>query len=981
MKNQEIYSRDPAKNKLENEGVARSAHDATASGLAVLRYELETFVCEGQYEKGLEQILHLYLKNLEHLQQPAVWVSGSFGSGKTHFLKMLRALWVDVAFADGGTARELAFLPGGICAQLQELSRLSLAGGGLHAASGTLGDAASGSVRLAILGIILKSVGLPASYQLARFVIWLISEGIYDDVCKRVEDAGSSLPAELDKFYVSARLHTALVSCRPDLFTSTSSCVATLNNLYPFVQDISNEEMIKTIRQALSKDGKLPFTMLALDELQQYIGDDAKRSMDVQEAIECCCKNLGSTFLLVGSGQDALNASPGLKRLSGRFTVNIQLSDSDVDKVVRKVVLKKKEEVAGRIEAVMESNLGEICRQLVGTSLAHRQSDSCHFVEDYPLLPARRRFFQAVVHSLEHGEGSQLRNQLSIIHKAVQSNASEELGCVIAGDYVFWQLADRLLHAGVLSAKSYERLDVWSKGSEKDRLVSRACGLVVLMNQLSRLNPQSGVRATIDNLVDLLLTDLAAGSSALRSKLPPLLDDCELLMKVGDEYRMHTEQSYAWHAEFQRRRTELNIEPHRIDAERDELLRQSLLTITRNFGLSQGGSKVPREVHLCFGKQLPSDCDRKIYVWVQDEWSAEEASVRADACKAGNDSPVILVFIGKVKADDLRRQLIDFKASVETLDRKGDPASPQDREARSAMETIRAGAESAVHELIAEALTVARVYQGGGRQISGASLEEKIQKAAQNALARLYPQFQLADHSGWQKACELARQGASAPLKAVAYEGEPGKNPICKQILSFAAGGKKGDEIFSHFAGPGFGWTPEAIEGALLVLSSSGLLAFRDEKEQSGELKSIDRKKFGRLTFKAQSAALTAKQRIAVRGLLQKIGCRFKPGEELIVVPEFIARVRDLGLKAGGEFHLPANSSPSILDEIERSSGDEQLLAIYEHYQELVECIEKFTILELPMAIFRTEADVDEWISELRQRISGAVKKGPVMIR
>ncbi|MDD3390909.1 MAG: hypothetical protein PHO98_06340, partial [Synergistaceae bacterium] len=55
--------------------------EKTKEALAVLRYELETFVCSGQYEKGMFHILETYLKNVDQAQQPAVWVSGFYGSG------------------------------------------------------------------------------------------------------------------------------------------------------------------------------------------------------------------------------------------------------------------------------------------------------------------------------------------------------------------------------------------------------------------------------------------------------------------------------------------------------------------------------------------------------------------------------------------------------------------------------------------------------------------------------------------------------------------------------------------------------------------------------------------------------------------------------------------------------------------------------------------------------------------------------------
>ena len=283
MKNRDIYIKDPSVQKLVNEGVANVNDDVTREALAVLRYELETFVCDGQYEKGMELILETYLKNIDQAQQPAVWVSGFYGSGKSHLVKMLRALWVDTQFEDGASARGISCLPQNIKDLFKELSTQAKRHGGLHAASGTLGAGASGSVRLALLRIVFKSVGLPESYSAARFVMWLKSEGIYDSVKNHVEEKGDDWQEELDNFYVAEGLHEALVKAKPNLFTSSSMCIETLNNLYPYVQDISNDEMIKAIKRALSNDGKFPLTVIILDEIQQYISE-------VSANVQCLCK-------------------------------------------------------------------------------------------------------------------------------------------------------------------------------------------------------------------------------------------------------------------------------------------------------------------------------------------------------------------------------------------------------------------------------------------------------------------------------------------------------------------------------------------------------------------------------------------------------------------------------------------------------------------------------------------------------------------
>ncbi len=342
MNNREIYRKDPATRKLVNEGVANVNDEQTAVAQAVLRYELETFVCQGQYENGLAHILDTYLKNINQAQQPAVWVSGFYGSGKSHLVKMLRALWVDTAFHDGATARGIANLPGSVSDNLKELTVQAKRHGGLHAASGTLGAGARGSVRLALLRIIFKSVGLPEQYPVARFVMWLQQEGVFDEVQAHVAEIGCNWQEELDNFYVAEGLHAALVTAKPKLYPSVESCVETLNNLFPYVQDISSDEMLKAIRHSLTKDGKFPLTLIVLDEVQQYIGQDSQRSMDVQEVVESCCQHIGGKLLFIGTGQTAVTGTSNLKRLEGRFTVRVELSDADVDAVIRQVILAKK---------------------------------------------------------------------------------------------------------------------------------------------------------------------------------------------------------------------------------------------------------------------------------------------------------------------------------------------------------------------------------------------------------------------------------------------------------------------------------------------------------------------------------------------------------------------------------------------------------------------------------------------------------------
>ena len=941
MKNREIYQKDPTTRKLVNEGVASVNDETTSHALAVLRYELETFVCDGQYEKGMSHILETYLKNIDQAQQPAVWVSGFYGSGKSHLVKMLRALWVDAEFEDGATARGIAKLPQGVSEHLKELSVQAKRHGGLHAASGTLGSGASGSVRLALLRILFKSAGLPEQYPVARFVMWLKHEGIYDQVRQSVESNGYDWQEELDNFYVAEGLHEALVQAKPALFTSPASCVETLNNLYPFVQDISSDDMLKAIRQALTTDGKFPLTLIVLDEVQQFIGEDSQRSIAVQEAVEACCKNFGGKLLFIGTGQTAVTGTSNLKKLEGRFTIRVELSDADVDAVIRQVILAKKPEAKGPIDQVLQTNLGEISRHLAGTTIGHRQDDLPYFPQDYPILPVRRRFWENTLRILDQtGTDSQLRNQLSMIHKVIQTNLDDPLGHVVPADYLYFDSADKLLQARILPRKVHEKTMSWIKGTEDQRLMARACGLVFLINKLGGQNNEIGIRANVDSLADLLVEDLSSGSSSLRSKLPGLLDHCELLMKVGEEYRIQTEESSAWTDEFLSQRSALSNEAHRIHAERDDRIRRMFGEVARKLSLMQGDAKVTRDIYPVFDAQLPADANERICVWVRDGWSSDENSVRADARQAGNQSPTVFVFIPKRSADDLRHHLIDYKAASATLDKRGSPNTPEGTEAKAAMETTKQTAEGKIRELLSEAFSGARVFQGGGNEILGNNLQEMVLEAANNSLQRLYPNFHIADHSGWQKAYEKAKTGAPDALKAVGDDGEPGKNPVCKAILGFIAGGKKGADIRAHFEGKDFGWSRDAVDGGLQVLLVAGIIRAQDDRGQPIEPSALERKSIGKTLFKVESANVTTPQRIQIRKVLQKVGVSAKQGEELAHVPSFLQKVSDLADKAGGEAPKPERPDTRFLDDIRLTTGNEQLLALYNCREQLVQSIE-----------------------------------------
>ena len=171
MKNRDIYRRDPSKITLLNNGVAAMTDALTDDERRTLRFELEHFVCEGEYHQASFRILDSYVRNQGQPEQPAAWVSGFFGSGKSHLAKMLRFLWTDYTFPeDGASARGLPRLPTDVQDSLKEITTLGKRAHWIARRGGTLGAGVGDSVRLALLGIAFKSADLPESYPAGVFL-------------------------------------------------------------------------------------------------------------------------------------------------------------------------------------------------------------------------------------------------------------------------------------------------------------------------------------------------------------------------------------------------------------------------------------------------------------------------------------------------------------------------------------------------------------------------------------------------------------------------------------------------------------------------------------------------------------------------------------------------------------------------------------------------------------------------------------------
>ena len=675
--NKDLFFHDPTQSKIPNDGVAKVLRPETDQEWDVLRWELRSFVCEGQYERGLERILGSYLQNLSTAQQPAVWISGFYGSGKSHLVRVLEQLWRDLEFSNGDRARDLVNLPADIRAQLVELSSAGKRQGGLWSAAGKLSSGKSEAVRLAFLQVLFESAGLPEDYSRAKFVLWARKNGYLTTLQAHIEQVGESFDQEITDLFVSSHIASGLMAADPQLGQTAKEVRELLKVQFPpVVRDITDKELFDTMKDILDdvseRPGKRPLTLIVLDEMHQYIDEDNSRALGVQNIIEGVTAQFKSQVLIVATGQSALSATATLVKLTDRFPVQVALSDKDVESVIRSVVLRKKPERLKELEENLDAASGEIDQHLGGTQLAPKGSDRAELPLDYPLLPTRRRFWELALRSIDKaGKAGVLRTQLRVVHEAASRVALSPLGTVVGADFVFDEQQPGMLQTGVLLKEIDELIQTLRTEGPDGVLKSRICALIFLITQIpENAAGAGGLAATVGFLADLLVEDLNKGGASLRKRIPLLLAELVSaghVMQIGEKYVLQTEEGTEWEQDYRTKLAALRGDATKLATLRNEGLLSAVESQLSQVKLVFGKSKTPRPIKPHWDPNEPKADEDSIPVWIQNEWDVTESSVKKSAAAAGDESPIVFVLLPKHEAESIKETTASMAAASATL--------------------------------------------------------------------------------------------------------------------------------------------------------------------------------------------------------------------------------------------------------------------------------------------------------------------------
>ena len=928
MKNKELFTLNPDENNLINDGVVEINTAKDELGLKIIRHELKTFVCEGEYQRGLYRILDTYLKNLDQPKQPAVWVSGFFGSGKSHLVKMLGYLWEDFRFPNGDTARTLKPLPADVSDLFVELERKQNIYGKLSV-SGTLKDFPSADIRYSFLQLFLNALGLPQQYHHFKFVYWAKQEGIYDDLKTLVEAQGKNFKKEYENLFVSSSIAKALLELKPEFAENEAKVKENFKANFKRIENINREQLIDTIKTEILPmffGDKIPLTIIVLDEVQQFIGSDSDKSIDLQNLAQDVCSNFEGKFLLIGTGQNALSETSLLQRLQDRFTVRVLLTDTDVETVTRKTVLEKKPSVINIIDKKLEGALGEISRNLSGSDFGFVTSDKAILVADYPILPSTRKFWKKILLVIDTaGTSGQLRSQLRIVNESIKKVADREFGCIIPADLIFEQKQNQLLQNALLLNETNNLIESRKSKGGDHALEGRILSVVFLIDQLPKDVSSGRLKSNENTIAELLIDSLNEPSDQFRNKIKELIKklvDEKILMPVNDEFKLQTKVGAEWEQEYTSQAVKISGSgDDQIQSHRRLKIVEFFKDKTKTINILQGISKQKRDFDI-WDKETRPNTDNMLNVWIRDGWFENESIVLNEIRAEGADAPLAYAFVKKFRDPELRSEIIKYLAADLTINAKGLPSNPEGEQAKKSMETRKGMAKTAIDELITKICLEGTVYLAGGNIVSLGNLRENIEDALNSISDRQFPEFKAkSDYKDWDKALTKALSGDPDAMKRIGWDKDPKDHPVAIDILRFIGNNtKQGKEIRNHFMKTPYGWSQDAIDTMIVMLCKTEHISTPEPN--------INQAKISTAVFKKEIHTLTAPDKIKLRKIYQDAGISCKPGEEFLHSNNYLNKLKELAENISGDAPKPEPINIQFIKEIENLDGNERLLNI-----------------------------------------------------
>lgn len=536
--------------------------------------ELEEYVVTRELQRHFADFFTAYKKGiLGTTPKMGVWISGFFGSGKSHFLKILSYLLENKQVGDKHALD--FFIDDKKITDQMVLADMKLAADtptdvilfNIDSKSESDGKENKDAIVNVFLKVFNEMQGFCGSIPyLADLERHLTEEGRLEEFKKRfLEKHGHSWEESRHEFdFIQDKVVAALVEMGFMSEPAARNWCEKATEPY----QISIEDFAKRVKAYLDKKGSNHHVVFLVDEIGQYIGDDSKLMLNLQTVTEELGKECqGKAWVIVTSQQDidSITKVKGndFSKIQGRFDTRLSLSSANVDAVIKKRILEKNDTAAQSLRLIYDQK-GTIIKNLIVFNDGVEKklyANAEDFAEVYPFVPYQFNLLASVLTSIRtHGaSGKHLsegeRSMLALFKESAMQLMNEETGAIVPF-HKFYDALENFLdhsHSSVI-IRAYDNSYINPEKKEKDVFAINVLKTLFLIKYVVE------IEANVDNITSLMISNIDDDRLALKAEVEEALKVLMrqmLIQKNGSVYVFLTDEEQEINNEIEKENVEM----------------------------------------------------------------------------------------------------------------------------------------------------------------------------------------------------------------------------------------------------------------------------------------------------------------------------------------------------------------------------------------------------------------------------------------
>lgn len=399
-----------------------------------------------------------------------VWISGFFGSGKSHLLKILSYILENRIYGEESLGKLFAD-------KVKDDSKLKadiISSIGKHHSESILfnidqqAQITSKSDQNALLQVFYKVFFDHQGFygfqpHIAEFESYLYKNEKYELFKEVFEKEFKKTWIEARKDYVDPLINDAIAVALGKIYNTDSNKYEDYLDQWEDKHRASIEDFANKVSEYIATKGKGFRLNFFVDEVGQYIAENTKLMLNLQtiaESLDTKCQ--GNSWVFVTSqedleslvGDDRQIQKDDFSKIQGRFSNRIPLTSSNVDEVIERRLLEKNNEGQIQFGGLYQKEQANLRTLLTFSEIGmqfklYRNEED--FVSKYPFIPYQFDLFQQCIKSLSRhnvfqGKHASVgeRSMLGVFQEVLKSLNSFKAGNLVTFDLMFHGIAGTL---------------------------------------------------------------------------------------------------------------------------------------------------------------------------------------------------------------------------------------------------------------------------------------------------------------------------------------------------------------------------------------------------------------------------------------------------------------------------------------------------------------------------------------------------------